>query len=740
MNILVIENAMDCAIKPNYFEQKLSTLSGQGLNVDESAIEVIEAYLAGKPIRTKKQKKVNKDQLFWSSAFLSSLNTDVLNSEAFILALARYFLIESVSNFNLLEVITYKAPEAMRKGIKSSEIVLRPSSSKWIEIKQLAARIPSELSELVAVCSAFQCSYQERLGLLDKYQQPLKGLTPFELLSYSSVYAFKYLFNEPDAFDGSVMSTGERFYALKEIVEWKLCHAEPEHFNLTEAKIGKSLKTHQSPLVFPSQEDSSIPEYFLRHFEKLMQVQVELDGFLSRSVTPFCFDDECDYYLEDDRLLMRRETDTAHRTWELNGKKQALIDGYWVMRGGLAFKEKGLDKQIIGSVENHEDNQIAYIKSLGACLQLFDIYGIDNVIQTDNGLKVDVHQALLSLELMITFYNKDYISVFAQNLEETGDWQVSLGLLALSGLIDPANMQNRFPITFCNWKEKAKNIVGWTVSKGFPKGNIHAAEAILDFWSLDCKKWSTQLQANNHQHMPQLTERPIFKVGNYSVQLPWMMAGQLTNINVINTLRRFANKRSELQGETSRIETNLGHQFKKRGFTVIEGYEPKRTEGTNPGEIDLICALDNTVLVIEVKSTYRRASKREALRYKHTTLRKAGLQIKRKTEAVNKLLETDAAFQELLAINNPKDCNVIGWIADTSLEFDHEYFNGFLKVSVEELHIALRDEADMLVDFVECSDYGNSTDSLYPDGFSARSFVKAVEHSKLWDTAKDNEF
>lgn len=56
----VTESAMDCVIQQNYFEQKLSTLTEQGLNSDESAIEVIEAYLAGKPIRTNKNQEAAK--------------------------------------------------------------------------------------------------------------------------------------------------------------------------------------------------------------------------------------------------------------------------------------------------------------------------------------------------------------------------------------------------------------------------------------------------------------------------------------------------------------------------------------------------------------------------------------------------------------------------------------------------------------------------------------------------------
>ncbi|WP_372880850.1 hypothetical protein [Psychromonas sp.] len=727
---------MDCVIKGNYFEQKFTTLTDNGFSIDDSAIEVIEVYLSGKPVKSKKQKSVNNNQLFWSSKFLWDLSDNVLKSEAFTLALAKYFTIDNCSNFSLLESLAHKAPNVVRKGLRCSELVLRPNSRKWIEAKQLAERVPNALHELINICKAFQRAHNDRLELVAKHHEPFKALTVFELLSYSSVYAFKYLFDNPDALDGSVISTDERFRALKKLVEWKLSIAEPNSFTLTDSVIGKSLKRHQSPLVFPSQDDSSIPEFYLYHFEKLMQAQVELDGFLSRSVTPFCFDDECEYYFDGDQLGMHNHSDVSHQVWLLNGKKQSLIDGYWLNRGLQEFIDRGLAGGMIGSAENHEDNQTAYIKSLGAYLQLSEIYGLNKSVQTDNGLKVDIHQALLSLELMIAFYNKDYIEVFAQNLHKTGDWQVSLGLLALSGLIDPANMQNRFPITWQNWKQKAQNIVGWTVSDTFPKGNIKAAEAILDFWTLDFKKWSAQLKANNHENLPQLTERPIFKIGHYSVQLPWMMANQLTNVNVINTLRRFANKRSELHSETSRIETNLGNQFRKRGFTVIESYHPERTEGFNPGEIDLICVLDNTVLVLEVKSTYRRNSKREVLRYKHTTLRKAGQQIKSKTEAVKSLLETDETFRELIGIKNPGDPNVIGWIADTSLEYDHEYFNGFLKVSVEELHIALRDEAEMLVDFMEelnvKQDLVKETQSLYPTGFSAKGFVEVITLSKLW--------
>lgn len=728
---------MDCSTQETYFDVKYATLISHGLSFDEASLEVVEAYLDGKPHKKTQKQHINKNKMFWCSKLIWDLNAGVLNTDTFVLALARYFIQEQVSNFSLLEHITRLAPETMLKGIRRSEIVLRPNSNKWIEVKQLAERIPSALNALISVCEAFQRSHKERQTLVAKFQAPFKDLTVFELLSYSSVYAFKYLLIKPDALDGSDISTDDRFRALKKLVEWKLSIAKPDSFLLTEMGIAQSLKQHQSPLVFPSQEDSSIPEFFLYHFEKLMQAQVELNGFLSRSVTPFCFDDECEYYLNGDRLEMRKHSEHGDKIWQLNGKKQSLLDGFWFGRGVDELVNRGMANTVIGSYENHEANQIAYAKSLGAYLQLSEIYGLDKTVLTDNGLNVDVHQALLSLELMVSFYNKAYIEVYISEHSKVGDWQIALGMLALTGLLDQSNMQNRLPMTWQNWKQKAKNIVGWTVSDTFPKGNIKAAEAILDFWSLDFKKWSGQLKASNTENLPQLTERPIFKLGNYSVQLPWMMASQLTNVNAINTLRRFANKRPELKSETSRIESNLGNQFKQRGFTVIESYQPERREGFNPGEIDLICALDDVVLVIEVKSTYRRSSLREAIGYKNNALRKAGIQIKRKVDAVKQLMRSDNNLLSRLGGNATDTCKVIGWIADTSLEHDHEYFNGYLKVSIDELHIALADNADLLADLIELGmqgDRGEEVISLYPDGFSAEGFVDVIGQSKVWAT------
>ncbi|TXG79946.1 MAG: hypothetical protein E6R14_10100 [Thermomicrobiales bacterium] len=85
------------------------------------------------------------------------------------------------------------------------------------------------------------------------------------------------------------------------------------------------------------------------------------------------------------------------------------------------------------------------------------------------------------------------------------------------------------------------------------------------------------------------------------------------------------------------------------------------------------------------------------------------------------------------------------WIVDTCIEHDHQRFGGFLKISVEELLIALRDDRHLLNDpegllAGRCPVLSAlETDriprrwSLYPEGFSAERLVQVIETEAVWD-------
>jgi hypothetical protein len=74
---------------------------------------------------------------------------------------------------------------------------------------------------------------------------------------------------------------------------------------------------------------------------------------------------------------------------------------------------------------------------------------------------------------------------------------------------------------------------------------------------------------------------------------------------------------------------------------------------------------------------------------------------------------------------------------DTSIECDHQRFGGFLKVSLEELLIALRDDRHLLHDpdgiFAQTAPAARAEpQSLYPQGFSAGRLIEVVKTQAVW--------
>jgi hypothetical protein len=404
----------------------------------------------------------------------------------------------------------------------------------------------------------------------------------------------------------------------------------------------------------------------------------------------------------------------------------------------------GMATERIESSENHNENQIAFIKAIRTKIQLTEVYGLNESIVANTGLQVDMFQALLSLELMTAFYIKEYVRPYEKLLSKTGDWRSALASLAMGGMRQPIP-QNRLPITFSDYATKIESIRPWTVSKDFPQGLAKAAEAILDFWTNDLSGLSKQIRSGKSVLTPELHERPLLRMGRYFFQLPWVVAMQNNANAAINNLRRIGARRGEARDETDRIEQRLGKSLQDRGFKVRLNYHPAKSEEDNPGEIDIICALDGHILVLEIKSTYMRRSVKEAWLHKTTTLRKAGLQLCRKFKAIQSALISDEGLANSLGFQ-PADevCSMQGWIVDTCIEHDHERFSGFLKVSLEEVLIALRDDSHLLNDplgmfsgQVTSFDKNDSVKdidrkTLYPNGFSGERFIDVIERQSVW--------
>lgn len=665
-----------------------------------------------------------------------------------MLALARYLGQDHFAYPSIVSLVAILAPEAVQRAARYSGLVLRQESPRWNEVEALADAHPATVGELVQLFGIFRQAHQERVANVEQLHQQLAGLTPLEMLAYASLYAFDHLI--PVLLEGAQTPDGpnveDAWSAIEDILAWKLATCDPASLRLNDRTIGVSLGMHLSPFLFPSREGPSPKIDLYRAFATLVSAQVELNGFIVRSAEAFCYDDSICFVRQGERLEIVETDGTLTAAWHRDGEKLARLHQYWLYRGMTELMASPETLALVGT-EHLEANFQAFSKAMGTRLQLQEVYGVADHVQTDAGSKVDVFRALLATELMTAFCIEDFLRPYQQHLRQVSHPWLALGRLAFGGLMQ-AEMQNRLPITWSDKTAKIASITPWTVSADFPQGQERAAEAILDFWTSDWIALADQLRRGNAGLRPRLQERSILKMGRHLFQLPWVMALQNNSIAAVNNLRRLGARRADARDETRRIEQRLAALFAQRGFHVLVSYElpSLSADANNMEEIDLLCARDGRLFVLELKSTYVRRSVKEAWMHRHSTLRKAGLQLNRKVNAVRSALKHGGSLQQALTLE--ADCmpEITAWILDTSIECDHQRFHDFLKVSLEEVLIALRDEQHWLNDpdglfqtgkasgelLVFDSDSATST-SLYPDGFSATRLVEVIESATVWN-------
>jgi Holliday junction resolvase-like predicted endonuclease len=725
----------------NHYEQRLQQRMDEGENLFDAVEEAALAYLDNKPVLQGKHKVTRSERhtSFWSSSFLTNLPAPAWQSPTMMLALAQYIGQERVASTEMLINVAAVAPDVLVRAVRCSGLVLNPNSPRRTELAQLAGSNPV-IAELCKVLDVFELAHRQRSDAVDMWQTKLAELSPLELLSYASLYAFEHWMparlNRAGPSTDAQANDSEDWDAVNDILLWKLANCPDDSTRLTDAVIGSALAKHLSPFLFPDPSGAPARHDLREAFANLLAAQIELNSFVTQSADAFSYDHSIEFVRVGERLEIKELDAAARAAWQRNGRKLAAMHTYWYYRALDALVESGMATKQIGRAENHELNRVAYIKALRTQLQLTEVYGVSDTVTTDAGDTVPLFQALLSLELMNVFFQRDFLETFVKHLRSTGNWAMALSMLAFNGLRD--GNQNRFPFTWSSRDDKIAKMVGWTVTPAHPQGNPRHAAAIVEFWTSDWTKLAVQLQGDTPGLKPDLSERPILKMGQTLLQLPWVVGLQNNSAAAINNLRRLGARRNEARAETQRIETQLGALLAARGFRVVLNWNPPVGPDGNAGEVDVICARDNTVLVLELKSTYLRRSRQDAWQHETTTLRKAGRQLHRKVAAVQQALTDQPELAQALGVEMGAPATTLcGWIVDTSIECDHQRFGGFLKLSLEELLIALRDDRHLLHDPEGMLTPNAPVDpaapqSLYPQGFSAGRLMEVVQAQAVW--------
>ena len=386
----------DGSLRSNPYDKMFNMLIAAGEEVHTAVAIVAEAYLDGKPRLRGKEKIApsERDTAFWLSAFVKSVPGGSWRSEVLTLALSRYLAQEQVANVELLSFITTVAPETVCRAVRYSGLVLLPKSPRRAELNQIAG-LASEIVELCHILSIFDHAKKEGIAAVEMAKAALSKLSPFELLIYASLYAFEHLvprqFDISTKPDGADAKTEETWYAINDLFIWKLTAATESSLELKEADIGESLAKHLMPFLFPSPTGLVARHDLRAAFEALVDAQVELNDFISRSADAFSYNDSIQFVRCGNRLEIVEIDAVTQASWQRDGRKLNRLHGYWFYRALAEFVNSEMSTRQIGSKENHEGNLAAYLRALRTRLQLSEVYGVDESVATDSGDQVNLY-------------------------------------------------------------------------------------------------------------------------------------------------------------------------------------------------------------------------------------------------------------------------------------------------------------------------------------------------------------
>lgn len=696
--------------------RRSQSVGGSSRALDECLHHFLDQRPAGKHLSAHDRALGLTSAPFWRD------QQTVQDSELASLALSRVLYFDDAISLDLLVHLATQNSETLRWAIRYSKLFERVGSPLWIGLR--AALDDEEWRVFFGVCDRLLEQLEPFDALILQAENQLKQLSLFELLTYLSILAYQSF---ADAAGGD--PAGRQWEVYNRIILRKLQTCQEEDFRLSEQRLAQSLKQHCAPILF-MEPGTVVPAATRTNLESLavlttaMQERIDYEG----SINWFCFDPDCRYQLKPGEPVIYNGSEEGEQQWRRTGRKYDLLWHYWMNRAVQEFIDSGMAGEVIGSAENHELNQLAYIKTIRSKLQLQQVYGIGDELSLGDGSWVQLQHVLLASELTSVFFQKEFIQPFQDHFRESGVVAHALARLAMKGM---GVGENRFPMTWSEGEEKLQRIKVWTACEEHPKGSIDSARSILKFWSSDLKSLSEQLKLQPRMPVPRLYERPFYKIGRYSFQFPWVVALQNNVTAALNNLRRVDARRSSLLAETQRVELMLAERLRERGFAVEVGYRPPASEEEDAGEVDLICQLDGVLLLLEVKSGYIRSTPHEVWLHRTTTLRKAAWQLRRKRVAVADALRTDQSLRARLSYcGQHPEVDMHAWIVDTSIELDGQSVDGFRVVSREVLEVILRDEKHLLRPVGQASEDDHG--SMYAEGFSAERFVEVVESGELW--------
>lgn len=683
----------------NYYENKFESLF---LEFDTGyAKEKIVEDLLYKSSQPKNGNFKNKFDMFWQSDFVSLLTSEDYKSENYILALSQYIRFNSVDK-NICKNYLKLHEQSFILAVRYSGIILHFDHQSWCVLKEIEQEVNNEtLSIFFQTVQYLQSQYKHRLEIYEDIKNKL-NIGQITAMAFGSLYAYEYLIPNQDYFDylpyqfDKVESNSAEtvWKAFDDIVKTSRKNTK----KLTDQSIALALRNKLMPFLVGDGMTLLLQEQY-ELYKKLVAIKIEIINYKRNVLESFSFDRQVNYELKNSELLYANTREEKDH-WS---EKNSLLLNYWLGIGTKKLLNSGAKYSILNTGDNLEANAIALSKAFAIQEQLAQVYGIAEF--SINHQRLDFYETMITMTLSQAHYLKDHIEKFMSFLPNAESNLHALTQLTMHGFVIG---ENRMPFTFAKREDKIKRMSSWV------KGSSNTVkkkkmDEILKFWSCDLY---------NEEDVSTFQQKPFYRIDDYIFQFPWLTAFQNVNTMMVNYARKLFKNRAELKIETDNIELNLAEKFKNAGFQVFCQYQPLDRE---VGEIDLIAVYENHVIVTEVKSTYIKSSIQEIYEYRNFTLNKAAYQLSKKVAHVrNEFLRQ--------YFENLDDVKIHSWIIDTTLEFDHQFFDNHLKISMDEIIISLNGKFDFMDSIVEGSldveEVSNNIDPL--------QFIDDIENDRFW--------
>lgn len=683
----------------NYYEDKFSKLK-KILGTKKALSEIVKIllYQSSQP---KLGVGEDKYSVFWCSHFIDLLTADLLRTEHYSWALCQYIRSGRYSE-GVLRKLFFLEVDGLIYAIRLSGVISDFKRDSWdVLVAFLRTLNDNKILNFINVSNEFRMQYKEWDKIYLELYNKL-NFTQLTALSFAGVYGYQFLVGKDINNDIPYsIYMGEKYpfrtqdiwTALDEIIQ----QSQPEKF-ISEKDIVLNINNKVLPLLKYSCDSIEVMEEY-RQFCQLVASKICLNILKNEIIPSFCysifsgFDQENDKFEEKFGILI-------------------LFNEF----NGLAFFNQS---EVLNRAVEKYYNKEAFSRYFSILFWIEEIYGIKGIL-TENNKSMNLGDTVRFLTAAQSFSTNFFVSQFLSlRFNHDISFRKSLLMMMVDGL---KNHKMRSVFTFHNFSKLSHALSGWI--SGNEKKTVRSKKMmeILEFWTCDL---------NSNKKSTSFSEKPFYRINDFIFSFPHRLSWQNLYITSINRIRKTNKNNRLLRKETALIEENLFQLFKcySDKFHVECSFIPS---DLSVGEMDLIVVQDETVLLVELKSSFVRTHLQEIYAYRFMTLNKASYQLDKKLDYLKKYYSDKRYFHT--------------WIVDTTLEFDHKYIGSHLKISLEELVIILRNGTHFLKEIKtiyetmqerdtdsELNCFDNESPSNRNWSLTLNKLIEVVESNAFWE-------